>query len=201
MTFVVTDGNTLFVDRCLTSLYVNPVANEEFEKTHDHCKIIQPNDWWIKDKNNKVVVGAFIGEHKAYSRVKQVADIYGDLLLAFNCSHIFNPEESPNFLGVLSDGRICKIGTTQHYIFPNGQFVIAGSGAVPVGDIHRFVPDLTPAEAMILSYRLCNGVSINYDYWENGEIKYDCEFTVEEEDAIMDKIQKRFDLKRFNLKS
>lgn len=201
MTFIVTDGNVLIADRCQVATYRNTLIDEEVKIKHDVNKIYIPEkEVIVNNKNHKLIVGGFSGDASVIQKITSCSNHFGNMREAY-CYYLeFNGESNcPSFLGITDNKKIIKIDADEiaHY---NKGLVAIGSGINYINKLISYVPKMTPLEALVLAYRSDDGVSRNFDYWCNGKVTENVTLTEKQENNILDKIQKRFDIRRLNLK-
>lgn len=201
MTFIITDGNVLIADRCQVATYRNTLIDEEVKIKHDVNKIYIPEkEVIVNNKNHKLIVGGFSGDASVIQKMIDYSNSYGNLKQTYDYFLGFGDVSNcPDFLGVAENGNIITIDEEEIMAYRKGLISI-GSGAKYVSKLIPYIPKMTPLEALVLAYRSDDGVSRNFDYWCNGKVTENVTLTEKQENNILDKIQKRFDIRRLNLK-
>lgn len=200
MTFIVTDGKVLIADRCEIGTYTHPFLSEKVDIKHDVNKIYIPEKEVIVTKSDKLIVGGFSGNGMVIRKTIAYSNDYGNLKQTYDYFLGFgDASDCPDFLGVSENGNIVTIDEEETMTYRKGLIGI-GSGAKYVSKLIPYIPNMTPLEAFVVAYRSDNGVSRNFDYWCNGKVTENITLTEKQENNVLDKIQKRFDIRRLNLK-
>lgn len=199
MTFIVTDGNVLIADRCVTGTY--KLGDNEKEIKWDRSKLVTPEKPWGAPYDSEIITGAFSGCHNTINKIKTLTNGYGNIVDVYEHYLAFSgKKDCPDFLGIAKNGNPVKVNSDGALFYKKPSLVYIGSGSINLEILIKYIPDLTPLETMVLAYRSDDGVSRNFDYWCNGKVTENVTLTEKQENNILDKIQKRFDIRRLNLK-